>query len=192
MQRISKFSVKQILTGISRQYAAKSGKDECDKGKGSDSKKGGGSAGGAAGADAGADAKSGSGCAPLNKFDLCEMKKGGKDEKFKKCGAEDGKSIANMGSVGRKSSCAAKPLSDPKGSTAGTLRKICLFGLLPFVFLMSILIFSTRTHEEREEFKPWPHMYKRDKRFPWGDGVKSFFHNPHTNALPDVGYEDDI
>ena len=26
------------------------------------------------------------------------------------------------------------------------------------------------------------------QRFPWGDGQKSFFHNPEKNALPD-GYE---
>ncbi|XP_017470599.1 PREDICTED: cytochrome c oxidase subunit 6A1, mitochondrial isoform X1 [Rhagoletis zephyria] len=100
--------------------------------------------------------------------------------------------LGNLGGVGRESSCKAKVPKSGKGtSTAEAFRKICLFGILPAIALLNILIFSTRTHEEREEFKMWPHLYKRDKRFPWRDGIKSLFHNSYANPLPDTGYEDE-
>lgn len=45
-------------------------------------------------------------------------------------------------------------------------------------------------NQPRAEFIKYDYLRKRDKRFPWGDGQRSLFHNPHLNALPD-GYETD-
>ncbi|XP_052845117.1 uncharacterized protein LOC128257907 [Drosophila gunungcola] len=71
-------------------------------------------------------------------------------------------------------------------------QKISLFGVLPLIAILTLLVFSSRAEEERLEFKNYPHMYKRSKPFWFRDGNRTAFHNSYFNALPPGGYEDEI
>uniref|UniRef100_A0A1B0GMM6 Cytochrome c oxidase subunit n=1 Tax=Phlebotomus papatasi TaxID=29031 RepID=A0A1B0GMM6_PHLPP len=68
-------------------------------------------------------------------------------------------------------------------------RRIFFFGCVPMVGLTFVNCLLNYEHV-RPEFIPYEHMRLRSKKYPWGDGVKTFFHNKRLNALPN-GYEDD-
>ncbi|XP_071374927.1 cytochrome c oxidase subunit 6A1, mitochondrial [Centroberyx affinis] len=56
------------------------------------------------------------------------------------------------------------------------------------VCMLNMYLKEQQHSHEQPEFTPYSHLRIRSKRFPWGDGNKSLFHNAHVNALPD-GYE---
>ncbi|KAJ9594883.1 hypothetical protein L9F63_013808, partial [Diploptera punctata] len=63
------------------------------------------------------------------------------------------------------------------------------FALIPIIGIITFSQFmNLKKHKHAEPFVPYEHLRIRNKRFPWGDGQKSLFHNPDTNALPN-GYE---
>lgn len=82
----------------------------------------------------------------------------------------------------------------PPPSTEGSYKKyrtIFLFIAVPIIGILSQRLLSKKLSEEpcRPPFIKYEYLRLRSKRFPWGDGQKSFFHNPIVNPLPD-GYED--
>nr|CAD7605567.1 unnamed protein product [Timema genevievae] len=79
------------------------------------------------------------------------------------------------------------------GGGAKLWKRLSFFVAFPAVGLCMLncyLMHQKETHE-RPPFVPYEHLRIRNKRFPWGDGQKTLFHNPHVNPLPD-GYEDEL
>ncbi|XP_014274867.1 cytochrome c oxidase subunit 6A, mitochondrial [Halyomorpha halys] len=84
----------------------------------------------------------------------------------------------------------ASAVAGDHGGGVKLWRNVSYFAGIPAVLLCMLnayLAHGSHGHD-RPEFKKYEHMRVRNKKFPWGDGNHSLFHNPHTNALPD-GYE---
>ncbi|XP_050534273.1 cytochrome c oxidase subunit 6A2, mitochondrial-like [Daktulosphaira vitifoliae] len=73
-------------------------------------------------------------------------------------------------------------------------KKITLFFAFPACLLASIYCINGHIehgkHEKRSEFIPYEHLRIRTRRFPWGNGDQTLFHNPKYNATTQ-GYEVD-
>merc|ERR1711890_178041 len=75
---------------------------------------------------------------------------------------------------------------------AGTAmwKKATILGAFPAVILGTInaLAIPDEHAHDCPEFRQYEYLHLRSKKFPWGDGNHSLFHNKHMNALPE-GYE---
>uniref|UniRef100_A0A1A9VDW5 Uncharacterized protein n=1 Tax=Glossina austeni TaxID=7395 RepID=A0A1A9VDW5_GLOAU len=58
-------------------------------------------------------------------------------------------------------------------------RKVSL-AAIPFAFGLSAFIFATRGEHEKDDFIPYEFLYRRNKRFPWGDGKYSLLHGKNN------------
>lgn len=70
-------------------------------------------------------------------------------------------------------------------------KRLSFFVALPAIGLCMLNAYLKHQEEHdhpRQEFIKYDYLRRREKRFPWGEGNKSLFHNPHVNPLPD-GYE---
>lgn len=75
-------------------------------------------------------------------------------------------------------------------------KMISIFVCAPMILLLAYNTFILNAEDPNApppEFHAYEYLCKRDRRYPWGDGTKTFFHNPHKNALKDgyEGHEDD-
>nr|XP_050866233.1 cytochrome c oxidase subunit 6A2, mitochondrial [Vespula vulgaris] len=76
-----------------------------------------------------------------------------------------------------------------KGDTTRLWRNLYIFVGFPATLLGALNCYLNSDHHPKSEFIPYEHLRIRTRRFPWGDGQHSLFHNPHVNALP-TGYEE--
>ncbi|XP_076066713.1 cytochrome c oxidase subunit 6A2, mitochondrial-like [Oratosquilla oratoria] len=103
--------------------------------------------------------------------------------------------LANLARRSFSTSLIRAAAAEGAGAHAGGAKQWKLLSYLVAIPGVALCMLNCYLHEmegghERPEFVAYEHLRMRTKRFPWGDGQKSFFHNSHLNALPD-GYEED-
>ncbi|XP_014240102.1 cytochrome c oxidase subunit 6A2, mitochondrial-like [Cimex lectularius] len=71
-------------------------------------------------------------------------------------------------------------------------KKLTFFVAFPACALcmLSCYLEHQKGDHSRTEYFKYEHLRIRTKKYPWGDGNHTLFHNPQKNALPD-GYEEE-
>ncbi|KAK3609487.1 hypothetical protein CHS0354_022247 [Potamilus streckersoni] len=69
---------------------------------------------------------------------------------------------------------------------------LTFFVALPGISLCYYNAFIVGEEHSRPDFIEYEYLRRRTKPFPWGDGNHTLFHNPQTNALPGIGYEEEL
>ncbi|KAM4809896.1 cytochrome c oxidase subunit 6A1, mitochondrial [Rhinophrynus dorsalis] len=95
----------------------------------------------------------------------------------------------SVGGRGRLFSAAAA--AEEEANAVRTWKILTFVVALPGVAVCMLNAYLKMQHHSHEqpEFIPYEHLRIRTKKFPWGDGEKTLFHNAHVNALPS-GYEE--
>ncbi|XP_069505966.1 cytochrome c oxidase subunit 6A, mitochondrial-like [Ambystoma mexicanum] len=99
--------------------------------------------------------------------------------------------LAKLGRQVPTRNMATGPVAKKHGTAGRTWKVLTFVVALPGVAICMLNAWLKKENHPHEppEFKPYHHLRIRTKRFPWGDGNHSLFHNPHANPLP-TGYED--
>ncbi|CAH1407648.1 unnamed protein product [Nezara viridula] len=82
----------------------------------------------------------------------------------------------------------AIPKAHPGSHVPFKLLALCIG--LPIIVANSIAMLVFASEKERPPFVKYRYLRIRNKKFPWGDGDKSLFHNPKRNATSE-GYEEE-
>ncbi|GBP73630.1 Cytochrome c oxidase subunit 6A1, mitochondrial [Eumeta japonica] len=61
---------------------------------------------------------------------------------------------------------------------------LTLFLCIPLIFIQAINALTGHSPTHVTSCADYEYMRRRTKKYPWGDGVKTFFHNDHVNMLP--------
>ncbi|KAL0850256.1 hypothetical protein ABMA28_012101 [Loxostege sticticalis] len=62
-------------------------------------------------------------------------------------------------------------------------RALAMFVCVPIIIIQAIRAFGQEPHH-KEPCRDYEYMRIRTKRYPWGSGNETFFHNDHFNHLP--------